>query len=107
MSPRAYDLIGTIESPAEVFPRLEAIEQMVITLQTRGLVDAAEDTRELLEEARTFAAAMCDRTSRLHGLWKAIEMADSPYTPPSQATRDITTAAVSYRAVREQGTRRS
>lgn len=103
MSPRAYDLIGDIVSPAEVFPRLEALEKMAETLRDRGLIDAANDTLNLLEEARAFDSAMQARSGRLRGLWKAIEVA---HTPAVQSKRGIAEAAVAYRAVLEQGTRR-
>lgn len=33
MSPRAYDLIGDITAPAEIFPRLDALEAMVTNLR--------------------------------------------------------------------------
>jgi hypothetical protein len=104
--PRAYDLVGNISAPAEVFPRLDALEKMAATLRERGLHDAADDTEALVEEARAFAATMCSRTSRLHGLWKAIETASGPVQDPAAATRKITAAALAYRAVKEQGTRR-
>jgi hypothetical protein len=104
--PRAYDLVGNIAAPAEVFPRLDALEKMAATLRTRGLHDAAEDTEALVEEARAFAATMCSRTSRLHRLWKAVETASGPVTDSAAATRSVTAAALDYRAVREQGTRK-
>lgn len=107
MSPRAYDLIGAVVTPAELFPRLEALESMVESLRTRGLTDAASETLQLLEEARAFAKLAEARTCRLHGLWKAIETGASPHTPAAEATLNIATAAVAYRAVREQGTPRT
>ncbi|HEX9227493.1 MAG TPA: hypothetical protein VF885_12695 [Arthrobacter sp.] len=103
MSPRAYDLIGDVTSPAEIFPRLEALEKMVESLRARGLIDAATDTLHLLEEAKAFDSAMRARSGRLRGLWKAIEVA---HTPSAQSKRGVAEAAVAYRAVLEQGTRR-
>jgi hypothetical protein len=105
MSPRAYGLVGDVLSPAELFPRLEALESMAGSLRARGLEDAAAETLELLEEARAFAVLAGARTCRLRRLWKAIEMAESPHTPAAKLK--ITTAALAYRAVREQGTRRT
>lgn len=105
MSPRAYDLIGDITAPAEIFPRLDALASMVDSLRDRGLHDAADETAELLEEARDFAETMQARSCRLRRLWKAVEVASGPVTDPAAATRNIVVAALDYRAVREQGTR--
>lgn len=105
MSPRAYDLVGNIESPAEIFPRLEALESMAESLRTRGLTEAATETLQLAEEARAFAKLAEARSCRLRGLWKAVEMADSPYTPATEATVNITREADAYRDAREQDTR--
>jgi ABC-type transporter Mla subunit MlaD len=107
MSPRAYDLIGDITAPAEVFPRLEALASMVDVLRDRGFHDAADETAELLEESRDFAAAMQARSQRLRRLWKAVEMASGPVTDTVAATRNVTAAALDYRAVRGKGARRS
>lgn len=107
MSPRAYDLVGTVESPAELFPRLEALELMAESLSERGLTEAAAETRLLAEETREFAKLADARSCRLRGLWNAIETAASPYTPTAEATTNITREAVAYRAVLEQGTRLS
>lgn len=76
MSPRAYDLIGDITAPAEIFPRLDALASMVDVLRERGLHDAADETAELLEESRAFAALTEVRLRRLRGIWKGVEMAD-------------------------------
>jgi ABC-type transporter Mla subunit MlaD len=99
--PRAYDLIGDVTEPSEIFPRLGALEAMVTTLRERGLHDAADDTAELLEEARTFAGTMNARSGRLRRIWKAVEMASEPVTDTTAATRDISEAALDYRAVRD------
>lgn len=107
MSPRAYDLIGDITAPAEIFPRLDALASMVDSLRERGLHDAADETAELLEESRTFAATMQARSCRLRRIWKAVEIASGPVTDPAAATRNVAVAALDYRAVREQGTRKS
>lgn len=101
--PRAYDLIGDMTAPAEVFPRVEALAAMAENLRRRGLHDAAEETAELLEEARAFAATMQERSSRLRRLWKAVEVASGPVTDSAGATRSVVSAALHYRAVREQG----
>lgn len=106
MSPRAYDLIGDITAPAEIFPRLDALGSMVDSLRERGHHDAADETAELLEESRAFAATMQARSCRLRRIWKAVEVASEPVTDTAAATRNITVAALDYRAVREQGTRR-
>ena len=79
---------------------------MAASLDARGLADAAAETLQLLEEARTFAQLAAAHTGRLRGLWRALEMADSPHTPATEAARNIAQAAVAYRAVLEQGTRR-
>lgn len=49
--PRAYDLLGDVTAPAEIFPRLDALAAMVETLRGHGLQEAADETAELLEEA--------------------------------------------------------
>ncbi|SKB33785.1 hypothetical protein SAMN05660473_00175 [Arthrobacter sp. 49Tsu3.1M3] len=103
--PRAHDLIGDVTAPAEIFPRLDALASVVDSLRERGLHDAAGETAELLEEARAFAATMQARSCRLRRVWKAVEVASEPATDTA-ATRNITVAALDYRAVREQGTRR-
>lgn len=95
--PRAYDLIGDVTAPAEVFPRLDAFAAMVDTLRERGLHDAADETTELLQEARAFAATMQSRTRRLRPLWKAAEMSANPVTDPNEATARVTAAALEYR----------
>jgi len=46
------------------------------------------------------------RSCRLRRVWKAVEVASEPATDTAAATRNITVAALDYRAVREQGTRR-
>lgn len=107
MSPRAYDLIGDVTAPAEIFPRLDALASLVDSLRERGLHDAADETAELLEEARAFAAAMQMRSCRLRRIWKAVEVASGPVTDTAAATRNITMAALDYRAVKEQGNRRA
>lgn len=107
MSPRAYDLIGDITAPAEIFPRLDALASMVEVLRERGLHDAADETAELLEESRAFAAAMQARSQRLRRLWKTVEMASGPVTDTVAATRSVTAAAQDYRAAQGNGTRRS
>lgn len=107
MSRRAYDLIGNVTAPAEIFPRLDALESMVDNLRVRGLHDAADETAELLEESRTFAATMQARSCRLRRIWKAVEAAAEPVQDPAAAVRTITAAALDYRAVKEQGTRKS
>jgi ABC-type transporter Mla subunit MlaD len=104
--PRAYDLIGDIIAPAEVFPRLDALASMVDSLRKRGLHDAADETAELLEESRAFAATMQARSCRLRRVWKAVEMASGPVADAAAATRAVTAAALDYLAVREQGARR-
>lgn len=95
--PRAYDLLGDVTAPAEVFPRLDALAAMVDTLRERGLHDAADETAELLEEARAFAATMQSQTRRLRPLWKTVEMAAKPVTDPNEATVRVTAAALEYR----------
>lgn len=95
--PRAYDLIGDVTAPAEIFPRLGALAAMVETLRGRGLQEAADETAELLEEARAFAATMQSQTRRLRPLWKAVEMAANPVTDPNEATVRVTAAALEYR----------
>ncbi|MFC5099130.1 hypothetical protein [Amycolatopsis plumensis] len=75
-------------------------------LRERGLHDAADETAELLAEARAFEAAMQARSCRLRRLWKAVETASESVLVPAAATRNITAAALDYRAVREQGTRK-
>lgn len=105
--PRAYDLIGDVTAPAEIFPRLGALEAMVANLRERGLHDAADETAELLEESRAFAATMQARSCRLRRLWKAVETAAEPVRDPAAAARSVTAAALDYRAVKEQGTRKS
>jgi hypothetical protein len=104
--PRAHDLIGDVTAPAEIFPRLDALASVVDSLRERGLHDAAGETAELLEEARAFAATMQARSCRLRRLWKAAEVASEPVTDTAAATWNITVAALDYRAIREQGTRR-
>lgn len=104
--PRAYDLIGNVTEPAEIFPRLGALEGMVTNLRQHGLHDAADETAELLAEARAFEATMQTRSCRLRRLWKAVETASEPVRNPAAATRAITAAALDYRDVREQGTRK-
>jgi hypothetical protein len=104
--PRAYDLIGDVTAPAEIFPRLEALEAMVDNLRERGLHDAADETAELLEESRAFAETMLARSCRLRRIWKAVELASGPVTDTAAAMRNITVAALDYRAVKEQGTRK-
>jgi hypothetical protein len=106
--PRAYDLVGTITMPVEVFPRIAALEKMATSLRARGLDEAADDTLELLSEARAFQASMHARASRLRRLWSAVEVADQPQTPATQqqATRALVAASLHYRSIREQGSRR-
>ena len=43
--PRAYDLVGDVTTPAEVFPRLEALERMAMTL---AFADPPTPPRKLL-----------------------------------------------------------
>lgn len=76
MSPRAYDLIGDIALPAEVFPRFEALEKMADTLDAAGNSEAATETWQFLNEAQAFAALTETRLGRLRPIWKAVEMAD-------------------------------
>lgn len=45
--PRAYDLIGDVNAPAEIFRRLDALASMVGNLRERGLHDAADETAEI------------------------------------------------------------
>lgn len=97
MSPRAYDLVGDMTAPAEIFPRLGALEAMAGNLRERGLHDAADETEELLTEARDFAETMQMRTLRLRRLWKAVEIAAGPVTDTNEATGRITAAALDYR----------
>lgn len=104
--PRAYGLIGDITAPAEILPRLDALASMVDSLRERGLHDAADETAELLEESRAFAAAMQARYSRLRQLWRAVEIASGPVTDAAAATRNITVAALDYRTARDQSARR-
>ncbi|WP_427174633.1 hypothetical protein [Arthrobacter sp. 92] len=106
MSPRAYDLIGDITAPAEIFPRLDALASMVGNLRERGLHDAAEETAELLDEARAFAATMQARSCRLRRAWKAVEVASGPVTDTAAASRNIAMAALEYRSIREHGARK-
>lgn len=105
MSPRAYDLIGDITAPAEIFPRLDALEAMVDSLRERGLHDAADETAELLDESRAFAATMQARSCRLRRLWKAVEVASGPVTDTAAVTRKVTVEALGYWAAKE-GARR-
>ncbi|RKR29813.1 hypothetical protein [Arthrobacter oryzae] len=105
--PRAYDLIGGVTAPAEIFRRLDALASMVDSLRERGLHDAADETAELLEESRAFAATMQARSCRLRRIWKAVEVDSGPATDTAAATRSITVAALDYRAVKEQGNRRA
>ena len=95
--PRAYDLIGDMSAPAEVFPRLGALESMVKDLRERGLHDAADETEELLEESRAFAATMQARSCRLRRLWKAVEIAAEPVIDTAEATGRVAAAARDYR----------
>lgn len=101
--PRAYDLIGDITAPAEVFPRLDALAAMMGNLRERDLHDAANETAELLKESRAFAATMQARSRRLRQLWKAVEMASGPVTDTAAATLKVKAAALSHRAVRGKG----
>lgn len=79
---------------------------MVTNLRDRGLHDAADETAELLEEARAFEAAMQTRSCRLRRLWKAVETASEPVRDPAEATRNVNAAALDYRAVKEQEDRK-
>lgn len=77
--PRAYDLIGTVMFPAEVFPRLDALEAMAKTLEDAGHTDAAAETRQYLTEAQAFAELTTMRLNRLRGVWLAVEAVASPH----------------------------
>jgi hypothetical protein len=101
--PRAYDLVGSITAPAEVFPRLHALEKMAASLRSRGMAEAADETLELLAEARTFEASMRGHASRLRRLWAALEATEGPVPPEAQAaaTRGIAAASLHYRNLRE------
>lgn len=95
--PRAYDLIGNVTAPAEIFPRLDALAAMIDTLRELGLHDAADETADLLDESRAFAAILEARTSRLRRIWKAVEAAAGPVTDPGEAMVRVTAAALEYR----------
>lgn len=75
MSPRAYDLVGDIALPAEVFPRLEALEKMADALGAAGNAEAARETRDFVDESRAYAGLVQVRLDRLRPIWKAMEMA--------------------------------
>lgn len=78
--PRAYDLLGTVMLPAEVFPRLAALEAMAQPLEAAGHADAAAETRAFLAEAQAFADLTKKRLDRLRGVWMAVEAVASPYS---------------------------
>jgi hypothetical protein len=73
VSPRAYDLVGDIALPAEVFPRLAALEKMADTLDAAGNFEAAAETRDFLNESRAFATLADVRLRDLRAIWKAME----------------------------------
>ncbi|QOD05691.1 hypothetical protein [Pseudarthrobacter sp. BIM B-2242] len=96
--PRAYDLVAGVSSPAEVFPRLEALERMSMTLAFAGHGDAAAETAEFLEEARRFEALTEQRLARLRGVWRAVEMSGRPDVPVAERAARVAAAADEYRA---------
>ena len=94
--PRAYDLVGDVTAPAEVFPRLAALETMAQTLEDAGHHRAAAETLEFLAEARDFAALTEMRLARLRGVWNAVEMTDGPGVDAGERTARIATANQTY-----------
>ena len=97
MSPRAYDLIGNVTAPAEIFPRLAALGKMADELRSRGLDDAAAETEDLRDAALDFQALMQARAGRLRRLWKAVEISNEPATGTSAVSTAVTAAALAYR----------
>lgn len=97
--PRAYDLVGDVTMPAEVFPRLEALERMAMTLAFAGHGDAAAETAQFLEEARRFEALTEQRLARLRGVWKAVEMSDRPDVPVAERAARVAAAEEEYRSL--------
>lgn len=97
--PRAYDLVGDVTMPAEVFPRLEALERMAMTLAFAGHSDASAETAEFLDEARKFAALTQQRLTRLRGVWKAVEMSDRPDAPVAERAERVAAAVGEYRGL--------
>lgn len=94
--PRAYGFVGNMVSPAEVFPRLEALEAMAKTLEDAGHADAAAETREYLGEARDFAAMAKMHLDRLRSVWLAVETASGPYSTGNGQSK-VESAVRSYR----------
>lgn len=97
--PRAYDLVAGVTLPAEVFPRLEALERMAMTLTFAGHGDAAAETAEFLQEARTFADLAEQRLARLRGIWRAVEMSDRPEIPVVERAERVASAVEEYRGL--------
>lgn len=97
MSPRAYDLIGNVTAPAEIFPRMNALAKMVDDLRDSGYHDAAAETEELLDAARTFREAMQSRAGRLRRLWRAVENSREQVTDAGAARTAVVAASLAYR----------
>lgn len=95
--PRAYDLVGDVTMPAEVFPRLDALERMAMTLAFAGHQDAAQETADFLAKAREFAALTEQNLGRLRGIWKAVEMSDRPDVPVAERAERVAAAVDEYR----------
>ena len=97
MSPRAYDLVGDVTAPAEIFPRLDALKAMADTLAAAGHADAAEETRAFLKESNAYAALAQLRIDRLRLVWKSVEMTDSSSTSENSGNEAISKVVVAYR----------
>src|SRR4051812_644416 len=97
--PRAYDLVGDVTMPAEVFPRLEALERMATDLAFAGHQDAAQETLDYLAKAREFEAATEHSLARLRKIWKAVEMSDRPDVAVAERAERVAAAVEEYRGL--------
>lgn len=95
--PRPYDLVGDVTAPAEIFPRLAALQAMADTPAAAGHVRAANETLEYLAEARDFVVLTERRLARLRGVWTAVEMTDGPNVSHSERRATLDDAVGVYR----------